>query len=96
MGWLRNETGLEKNAANYVPLTPLSHLRRAAAVYPDQLAVVYGGHRKSYAEYYNRCRNWPRLWRKMGLPLEMWLRHSFPTSPLRPKPILAFRPVARF
>ena len=55
MGWLRNETGLEKNAANYVPLTPLSHLRRAAAVYPDQLAVVYGGHRKSYAEYYNRC-----------------------------------------
>ena len=55
MGWLRNETGLEKNAANYVPLTPLSHLRRAAAVYPDQLAVVYGGHRKSSAEYYNRC-----------------------------------------
>ena len=55
MGWMRNETGLEKNAANYVPLTPLSHLRRAAAVYPDQLAVVYGGHRKSYAEYYNRC-----------------------------------------
>ncbi len=54
MGWMRNETGLEKNAANYVPLTPLSHLRRAAAVYPDQLAVVYGGHRKSYAEYYNR------------------------------------------
>ena len=55
MGWMRNETGLEKNAANYVPLTPLSHLRRAAAVYPDQLAVVYGGHRKSYAEYYDRC-----------------------------------------
>ena len=55
MGWMRNETGLEKNAANYVPLTPLSHLRRAAAVYPDQLAVVYGDHRKSYAEYYNRC-----------------------------------------
>ena len=55
MGWMRNETGLEKNAANYVPLTPLSHLRRAAAVYPDQLAVVYVGHRKSYAEYYNRC-----------------------------------------
>ena len=55
MGWMRNETGLEKNAANYVPLTPLSHLRRAAAVYPDQLAVVYGCHRKSYAEYYNRC-----------------------------------------
>lgn len=55
MGWMRNETGLEKNAANYVPLTPLSHLRRAAAVYPDQLAVVYGGHRKSYAEYHNRC-----------------------------------------
>ncbi|QBF31048.1 AMP-binding protein [Thalassococcus sp. S3] len=55
MGWLADETGLEKTAANYVPLTPLSHLRRAAHVFSDHTAVVYGAHRKSYAEYYDRC-----------------------------------------
>jgi fatty-acyl-CoA synthase len=54
MGWMSDETGLEKNAANYVPLTPLSHLRRAATVFPDRLAMVYGDHRKTYAEYYER------------------------------------------
>lgn len=55
MGWMRDEVGLEKTAANYVPLTPLSHLRRAATVYAGHTAVVYGNHRKTYAEYYGRC-----------------------------------------
>ena len=32
MGWMSDETGLEKCAANYVPLTPLSNLRRAARI----------------------------------------------------------------
>ncbi|MFW8634147.1 AMP-binding protein [Cribrihabitans pelagius] len=54
MGWMADETGLEKTAANYVPLTPLSHLRRAALVFPDHLAVIYGSHRKTYAEYHGR------------------------------------------
>ena len=55
MGWMQDETGLDKNAANYVPLTPLSHLRRAAHVFSDVPAVVYGKHRKTYAAYYDRC-----------------------------------------
>lgn len=55
MGWMADETGLEKTAANYVPLTPLSHLQRAAQVFPDRLAVSYGKHRKTYAEYRERC-----------------------------------------
>ena len=54
MGWLQDETGLERNAANYVPLTPLSALTRAARIYPEELAVVYGDHRKTYAEYHDR------------------------------------------
>ncbi|WP_299924540.1 AMP-binding protein [uncultured Pelagimonas sp.] len=54
MGWMRDETGLEKNAANYVPLTPLSFLKRAATIWPDHLAVVYGPHRKTYADYITR------------------------------------------
>ncbi|MBC7132007.1 MAG: AMP-binding protein [Roseovarius sp.] len=55
MGWMKDETGLEKCAANHVALTPLSHLRRAAHVHPDRLAMVYHTHRKTYAEYYARC-----------------------------------------
>ena len=54
MGWMKDETGLEKNAANFVPLTPLSHLVRAAKVFPQRLAVVDGAHRKTYAEYHDR------------------------------------------
>ncbi|MEP1327550.1 AMP-binding protein [Pseudophaeobacter sp.] len=55
MGWMADEAGLEKTAANYVPLTPLSHLRRAAHVFGDVPAVIYGTHRKTYAAYYDRC-----------------------------------------
>jgi fatty-acyl-CoA synthase len=55
MGWMKDETGLEKCPANYVPLTPLSHLRRAAHVFAGRPAVIYGDHRVSYAEYYDRC-----------------------------------------
>ena len=55
MGWLKDESGLEKNAANYSALTPLSHLNRAKDLFPDELAVVYGSqHRKTYAEYHGR------------------------------------------
>ncbi|WP_295317390.1 AMP-binding protein [Roseobacter sp.] len=55
MGWMRDETGLGKTPANYVPLTPLSHLRRAAHVFAGRTAVVCGNHRVTYAEYYERC-----------------------------------------
>ena len=55
MGWMKDETGLERCAANFVPLTPLSHLRRAARIFPHREAVVYRGFRKTYAEYHERC-----------------------------------------
>ena len=67
MGWLRDETGLGKNAANYVPLTPLSHLRRALTVFPNHLAVVYGAHRKTYAQYYERASRLASALQKMGV-----------------------------
>ncbi len=54
MGWMADETGLEKCAANFVPLTPLSHLRRAALVFPKREAVVYGTRRFTYADYHAR------------------------------------------
>lgn len=54
MGWMRDETGLEKTAANYVPLTPLSHLARAAQVFADREAVAYGSVRLTYRAYHAR------------------------------------------
>ena len=50
------ENGLDKNPANYTPLSPLSFLPKAAAVYPDRLAVVHGARRFTWAELYARAR----------------------------------------
>tara|TARA_R110002049_G_scaffold23781_5_gene84551 strand:- start:2305 stop:3933 length:1629 start_codon:yes stop_codon:yes gene_type:complete len=55
MGWMSDETGLDKCSANFVPLTPLSHLRRAAQVFAKHTAVIYGDHRVTYAQYHDRC-----------------------------------------
>jgi fatty-acyl-CoA synthase len=46
---------LDKNDANYAPLTPLSFLERAAAVYPDKTAVIHGRRRHGYREFRDRC-----------------------------------------
>ena len=54
MGWMKDETGLERCAANFVALTPLSHLRRAAHLFPEREALVYHGFRKTYDEYHAR------------------------------------------
>lgn len=50
------DIGLEKNQANYTPLTPLSFIERAASVYPQRLAVIHGAQRLSWAEAYARAR----------------------------------------
>ena len=47
---------LDKNAANYQPLTPLVFLERAAATFPDHTAIIHGTRRISYAEFYARSR----------------------------------------
>ena len=50
------ETDLDKNPANYAPLTPLGFIERAAYVYPGRTAVVHGRRRFTWAETYARCR----------------------------------------
>ncbi|KQB97496.1 acyl-CoA synthetase [Loktanella sp. 1ANDIMAR09] len=67
MGWMRDETGLEKRAANYVPLTPLSHLQRAALIFADREAVVYGKTRLTYAQYYRRVSRLASALTKVGV-----------------------------
>ena len=50
------ERELDRNAANFVPLSPLSFLKRAADIYPDKVAVIHGDRRHTYREFYERCR----------------------------------------
>src|SRR5690349_19906774 len=50
------DTDLDRNPANFQPLTPLSFLARAAAVYPDHPAVVHGARSLTYREFYARTK----------------------------------------
>ena len=67
MGWMQNENGLKKNNANYVPLTPLSHINRAAQVFPNKDAVIYGEHKKTWLETRNRCSKLANILTNMGV-----------------------------
>jgi len=50
------EIDLDKNPANYAPLTPLGFIERAAYVHPRRAAVVHGARRYTWGETYARCR----------------------------------------
>ena len=44
------EGDLDRNAANYTPLSPVSLIARTAFTYPQHLAVVHGERRYTWAE----------------------------------------------
>ena len=50
------DSDLDRNPANFQPLTPISFLARAAAVFPTQIAIVHGDLRRDYAQFYARSR----------------------------------------
>ncbi|MBS0243365.1 MAG: acyl-CoA synthetase [Proteobacteria bacterium] len=58
---------LERNPANFQPLTPLTLLRRAAGIWPDHTAVIHGGETHTYHELYARCRRLASALAKRGV-----------------------------
>ncbi len=50
------EQDLDPNAANFVPLSPLSFIQRSAAVYPQRTALIYGELHQNWRDTYARCR----------------------------------------
>jgi fatty-acyl-CoA synthase len=62
-----NAPHLAKNGANFTALTPLVLLRRAAATYPDKLAVIHGAARFTYREFYSRCRRFADALQQRGI-----------------------------
>jgi len=58
---------LERNRANYAPLTPVPFLRRSAEVYPDKVAVIHGDRSHTYRDFDTRCRRLASALRKRGV-----------------------------
>jgi len=61
------ETNLDKNKANFVPLTPLSFLQRANDVYPNYEALVYEDRKYTWSEIYKRCIKFASALEKIGI-----------------------------
>ena len=61
------EKNLEKNSANFVPLTPLSFLERAKDIYPNYEALVYETRSYSWTEVYKRCIKFASALEKIGI-----------------------------
>jgi fatty-acyl-CoA synthase len=49
------ETGLDRTPANFVPLSPISFLRRSVASFRDKIAIIHGERRFTYGELQERC-----------------------------------------
>ena len=67
MGQNHYNTGLDRNPANFQPMTPLTFLERAASVFPDHTAIVHGSLRRSYAEFYARSRQFASALAQTGI-----------------------------
>src|SRR5947209_5708081 len=58
---------LARNAANFAALTPIGFLSRAAAIYPEKVAVIDQGRRFTYRQFYERCRRFADALRRRGI-----------------------------
>lgn len=61
------DIGLDKNKANYVPLSPLSFLERSAQVHPKLTSVIYEDRSFTWAETYARARRFASMLAKRGI-----------------------------
>ncbi len=61
------EKNLEKNNANFIPLTPLSFLERAKDIYPNYEALVYETRSYTWNDVYKRCIKFASALEKIGI-----------------------------
>ncbi len=75
------DTDLDKNPANFQPLTPLAFLERAAGVHPDQTAIIHGALRRPYRDIYARCRRLASALAKNGIGRGDTVSAMLPNTP---------------
>ena len=61
------DKNLEKNNANFVPLTPLSFLERAKDIYPNYEALIYEDRKYTWSEIFKRCTKFASALEKIGI-----------------------------
>jgi fatty-acyl-CoA synthase len=72
---------LARNAANYVPLSPLSFIARTAAVWPDGISVVHGARRDTWSQTYARCRRLASALARLGVARGDTVAAMLPNTP---------------
>ncbi|MFN3673443.1 MAG: AMP-binding protein, partial [Bosea sp. (in: a-proteobacteria)] len=75
------DTDLDRNPANFQPLTPLTFLERAASVFPEQTAIIHGPLRRSYAEFYARSRRLASALARHGVGKNDTVAAMLPNTP---------------
>jgi fatty-acyl-CoA synthase len=75
------EIALDKNPANYAPLTPLTFIDWSAAVYPERTAVIHGRRRFTWRETYARCRRLASALAQRGIGIGDTVSTMLPNTP---------------
>jgi len=72
---------LDRNAANFAPLSPLAFIERSAEIYPGKLAVVHGDLRRTWAQVYARCRQLASALQQRGIGKGDTIAVMLPNTP---------------
>jgi fatty-acyl-CoA synthase len=75
------DTDLDKNATNFVPLSPLSFIERTRDVYPDYTSVIYGDRSYTWLETYHRCLKFASALEEHGIGLGDTVSIIAPNTP---------------
>jgi len=75
------EVDLERNPANYAPLTPLTFIEWSASVYPGRAAVVHGARRYTWKETYTRSVRLASALAKRGIGVGDTVAAMLPNTP---------------
>lgn len=58
---------LPRTPANFVALSPLRYLERAAYIYPHQAAIIHGARQITWQQTYQRCRQFAHQLKNLGI-----------------------------
>ncbi len=75
------DQGLDRNAANFVPLSPVSFIERCAEVFGDLPAVIHGARRYNWAQVHERSARLAAALRAFGVVRGTTVSVMLPNTP---------------